>query len=427
MCQNLTSQHQQTIVQPKEAITSSPNLSSPSSDAVVVPLSCSRKRKACQTQLSALEESSVKMMKDSSTTTNAATSNLCRMIQQEQVSRSTHDCAALKKCSGSIVPVNGLWRERVATWFYNVLDYLEESRDVAYVAMNLLDRYLAVLYQENQTPPDLQPFEFEVMAFTSLFLAVRVCGDNKELEIPELLQLSSSGAKPRHILEAGHHMLEKLSWTHRTPTPHAFLKEYLRLLVSAGKQQSIISRHQAASLLDFASYLVEVSVCDSYFNALAASEVALGSLVVAMTCDATFAPHQGFLASFFRTMQEHTSIQIESEHMKDIISRLLDVYNQSHEASVSSSTSNNCKDDSTNEHNQLGASINACVPAMVSPHVIIDDDDDVEENSSTTSEMPLLAMALCQGAMAVDELRSISPSTSLELLRRSGDMVPLAE
>jgi Cyclin, N-terminal domain/Cyclin, C-terminal domain len=352
-------------------------------------------------------------------------SNLQRMAQEERTSRSTPDFQALSEGSALTRVQSQLWRERVAKWCFDVLDYLEESRDVAYVALNFLDRYLAVLSKE--TVLDLQPFEFEVLAFTSLFLAIRVCGVNKELQIPELLQLSSSGAQPRHILEAGHRMLEKLSWTHRILTPHAFLKEYLGLFVSACKNLIPISREQVASLLDFSSYLAEVSVCDSFFNAVAPSQVALGALVVAMTCDETLASHQGFLASFFRTIQEHTSINIESAHMKDIISRLLDVYNQSHEASVSSpSANNNTNNNNKTSHAHIqGGFSDASAIASSSPHLIVDDDDEEEEFASEAApikEGPMLVKALAQGVMAVDELRSISPSSSLELFLGSGIM-----
>ena len=108
------------------------------------------------------------------------------MAQQEKNSRESADYQAL---AGKGIH-NQLWRERVAQWCYDVLDYLEESRDVAHVAMSFLDRYLAVLATENSNGGEVQPFEFEVISFTSLFLAIRVCGRNKNLQIPELLQLS---------------------------------------------------------------------------------------------------------------------------------------------------------------------------------------------------------------------------------------------
>lgn len=469
MCRNIiSSQQQPSSTEPRD---SASNFTTSSASSVVpnvvgATLNCSysRKRKACHTQLSSLQnnisapapsETKNKMMmtKDSQSNNNS----LHRMIQEEQVSRSTPDFSALMTTtttqgdgdantpSAVLFPViNLLWRERVAKWCYDVLDYLDESRDVAYVAMNLLDRYLAVLGQENGVQLDvLQPFEFEVMAFTALFLSIRVCGENKELEIPELLQLSSSGATSRHIMEAGHHMLEKLSWTHRILTPHAFLEEYVRLLVTASAQQTnssnaLISKDQAASLLEFATYLMEVSVCDSYFNAVPASQVALGSLVVAMTCDESLAAsHQGFLASFFRTLQELTSIRIESAHMKDIISRLLDVYNQSHEAASESSCSPSSASNKKNNNDNSEAASHAHIQGRISsasngsfvttntlPHIIVDDEEDTV--MMTNEDFPIVA-ALARSASAKENLYTISPSSSLELLRASSTVIGMSD
>ncbi|KAL3918856.1 MAG: hypothetical protein SGILL_004047 [Bacillariaceae sp.] len=336
------------------------------------------------------------------------TSRVQQMIHQEQTSRATSDYIALQQADPSMTQ-NHLWRERVSKWSYDVLDYLEESRDVAHVAMDILDRYLAVLATENSRGVgSLQPFEFEVMAFTALFLAIRVSGKNRDLQIPELLQLSSSGAEPRHILEAGHHMLEKLCWDHRILTPHSFLKEFLRRFVTASneQQQHRFSKDHVSSLLDFASYLVEVSVCDAYFSPCAPSHVAVGALVVAMTCDETLASdaaHRAFVAQFFRHIQEHVGINIESAAMKAIISRLLDVYNQSHEAASSSSSCNQQGTNSSSSNN--------------SPHIIMDDEMDHDCK---------LASSMAQGVMAMEEIRSVSPA-SLDRIHASSGIFQVAE
>ena len=354
-----------------------------------------RKRRVSSTSLSKLSSPPSEEQKEVAT--------LQQMIKQEHACRATPDYLALLQADPSMIQ-NHLWRERVSKWCYDVLDYLEESRDVGHVAMNFLDRYLAVLITEDsRSISSLQPFEFEVMAFTTLFLAIRVCGQNRNLQIPELLQLSSSGAEPRHILEVGHHMLEYLSWDHRILTPHTFLKEFLRLFVTASvsnEQQQHFSKDQVNSLLEFASYLVEVSVCDAYFSPCAPSYVALGALVVAMTCDETLASdasNQSFVAKFFRHIHEHIGISIESEAMKEIVSRLLDVYNQSHEATSSSSSSN---EQGTNSSNNA-------------PHIILDDDQEMDQDSE-------LASSMAQGIMAMEEIRSVSPASLDRIHTSSG-------
>jgi hypothetical protein len=365
---------------------------------------------------------------------------LQRMLKEEQIGRSSRDFRALLETSAStnytnVVVLNHLWRERVAKWFYDVVDYLEESREVAYVAMNFLNRYLAVLFQERHLRTvDMQPMEFQVVATTSLFLAIRVCGVNKELQIPELLQLSSSRAtKTNHILEAGHHMLKKLSWTHRIVTPHAFLKEYLALLVvshSSVKNNSNNltqnpkvgpSQEQVMSLLDFACYLIEVSVCDAYFNTVAPSQVALGALAVAMTCDGALSSHRTFLVSLFRTEDEFSSIDLESAPMKQIMSRLVDIYSQSHDSKVSlSSTSRkiNIDDNENSPHSHTenhGCRRSDTTSKLVpSPHLIIDDDDvDEVERDTMTMDSPMPATTV----IAMGDLRCVSLLSSIDLIQ----------
>ncbi|OEU08403.1 hypothetical protein FRACYDRAFT_271677, partial [Fragilariopsis cylindrus CCMP1102] len=158
-----------------------------------------------------------------------------KMMDIERTNRSsTDDYRAIQHVDQSYH--KQVWRERVAQWCYDVLDYLEESRDVASTAMNIIDRYLAVLSKDSSSSSSITAigeFDYEVISFTALFLAIRVSGSSKDLEISELLQLSSSSGAPqaRHILSAGNSMLAKLSWDHQILTPNAFLRELVALLL----------------------------------------------------------------------------------------------------------------------------------------------------------------------------------------------------
>jgi hypothetical protein len=264
------------------------------------------------------------------------------MMKEEQTSRSESDFVALSnnvdQQQQRPIPFhnNQLWRERVAQWFYDVLDYLDESRDAAYVAMNTLDRYVAVLSRDNPSvASSVQPFDFEVMAFTSLFLAIRVCGSNNtDLQVPGLLRLSRSGAQPRHVLAAGNDMLQKLSWNNRIVTPHSFLKVLHELLLqewNTSQGSTTLSEEQANDLLDLASYLVEVSVCDSYFCNVPPTQVASAALTLAVLSNSTNGALQEFLPRFFEGLRQDISFVLDSVQMKAVISKLHGVYQQSHE------------------------------------------------------------------------------------------------
>lgn len=271
----------------------------------------------------------------------AILSSLKLLMEVERLSRTSSDHLALIDESDFSFQ-SQVWRERVSQWCYDVLDFLQESREVAYVALNILDRFLAV--QKNEATPYLhQPigqFDYEVVAFTALFLAVRVSGSNRELQIPELLQLSSSGAQVRHILSAGNIMIEKLSWDHRILTPHMFLNGLMELLVNSCPG---ITEDRALTVQDFASYLVEISVFDHHFARISPSEIAFVALALAMTCDSELASsQQASFSLFLQTVWEETSMDIESSRLKSILSRLLVVYNQSQEGVESVASNGRC-------------------------------------------------------------------------------------
>jgi hypothetical protein len=312
-------------------------------------------------------------------------STLRRMMDMEEVNRSvTNDYRALKDVDPSFH--KQVWRERVAQWCYDVLDYLEESRAVAAIAMNIIDRYLAVLSKESSlsTPLVIGEFDYEVISFAALFLAIRVSGSNKELEISELLQLSSGSGAPqaRHIVLAGNSILQKLSWNHQILTPNSFLRELVALLMAEFDEEEATTDkampcESVSALVEFASYLVEVSVCDVYFSSVAPSEIAFGALALAMMCNSdlfsTDCRYKAFLSHFFRTVHEQTSMNIECPQMNSILSRLLHVYNQSQEAVTGNFG---------REPIQWEKSANNGTYQTTSPHIIVDEADE----SNTTDE-----------------------------------------
>jgi len=315
-------------------------------------------------------------------------STVQRMMDLESAIRSVaNDYRALEEAD--LTFHKQAWRERVAQWCYDVLDYLEESRDVASVAMNIIDRYLAVLSKESlPTPLVIGEFDYEVISFTALFLAIRVSGSNKELEISSLLNLSSSTEAPqvRHIVSAGNIMLKKLSWNHQILTPKSFLRELVGLLMiqdckNESNTTETMSDESVSKLFDFASYLVEVSVCDIYFSSIAPSKVAFGALTLATMCHSDLLSsgcgHKQCLTRFLHIVNKQTSLNIECPHMNAIIGRLLNVYNQSQEAVAGNVERKIIQGEGLSENNSYNTNL---------PHIIVDEGD----TSNTIDEDILL-------------------------------------
>ena len=336
-------------------------------------------------------------------------STLQRMIYTEDIDRlKSNDYKALKDVDPSFH--KQAWRERVALWFYDVLDYLEESRDVAAVAMDIIDRYLAVLSKESDSTLVIGEFDYEVISFTALFLAIRISGSSKDIEISQLLHLRSGSEAPqaRHIVAAGNSMLKKLSWNHQILTPNLFLRELVSILMTLHNEQEHSSTHEAtceslSNLVDFASYLLEISVCDFYFSTTMRSKIAFGALALAMMCDADFFSSSGhcdgFLFRFFEIIRDQTSMDIECPEMNSIISRLLHVYNQSQEATIQNIGQEPIQQEGQDTNVTLDHSM---------PHVI--EDEDEEPNTRDAKVLPNSRLE----RLVEDENNSIRPVTPLQ-------------
>lgn len=210
------------------------------------------------------------------------------------------------------------WRERVATWLYDVVDYLEVPRDVVFVAMNILDRYVAI-GRENCISDKKQ---YELASITSMFLAVRLAG-SVTLSVPSLLQLSSTDLQAKDVMAMAGRMLGTLSWDHRVVTPSAFVKSMLGLFNSSLSQEAMFSLYEQAS------YLVEIAVCDQFFVTVPPSEIALAAITVAVNGQHELRLHQKTSSFFVQRVLQESGMNLDSASMKMTCNRLQCIYQQS--------------------------------------------------------------------------------------------------
>jgi hypothetical protein len=242
---------------------------------------------------------------------------LLRMMEVEALIRRCRDHVALEN-RRSTSPQNFAWREKVAQWFYVVVDHLKESREVPYVAINILDRYISV----NPSHDAMDKDDYELAAITALFIAVRVAGSTI-LEVPDLLQMSRGGVQVKDILSKGKNMLQSLTWEHRLITPADFVMAMISHL------RPSIDSSSALSILESAIFLAELSVCDQYFIGTAPSKIAFASTLNAIKeygiCDAASS------SQFLKRVQEETGLNASTSEIKAMSARLRVVYCQSEE------------------------------------------------------------------------------------------------
>lgn len=242
-------------------------------------------------------------------------SQLSAMIEAENVSRNAQDHGDLRSATHSCAP-NLVWREKVSQWCYDVVDHIGESRDVVYLAMNVLDRYCVVRSSSSRA---LHERDYEIAAMTALFLAVRVSGC-ATLELPQVMRMSRLGVRIHEILEIGTSMTESLSWDRRLLSPLVFARTLLDLLD--------VSAELKDSLLESATYLVEVSVCDAFFTGKHPFKVACAAVSNAIGVGTSTRVPPSQSNKFFR---ELTELHHSEEEVSQLQLRLHHIYSQSEE------------------------------------------------------------------------------------------------
>lgn len=250
-------------------------------------------------------------------------SRIRELLEDESVFRSCNDQVAFENSKQSYQL--SLWRDRVAQWCYDVVDHLNAPRDTVYLAMNFLDRSVAVSSMDRVVTKE----EYELTSTTCLFLALRVA-TRAELRITDLLQISHSRLLVKDVQAAGSRLLHKLSLKTPMISPSTFAKCYLKLIDSS------VSTESALMLLEMACYLVELSVCDHFFTLIPPSRLAFAAVSVCVTSEqagSTLEPSTR--TSFLARLQEDTCLSLESSDIKPVFDRLLAIYKQSTDYVVS--------------------------------------------------------------------------------------------
>jgi hypothetical protein len=161
------------------------------------------------------------------------------------------------------------WREKVSQWCYDVADHLNEDRSIVYVAMTILDRYC-----ETFTSP-IDEKKYEISSLSSIFLAVHISGSG-DLTLSELISMSRGGIAVKDILDEATIIASAISLNEPILTPVDYVRSALLHITTLND-----SLHKQA-ILDAASYMIELAVCDSFFMNCKASTVAVAALLNAL-------------------------------------------------------------------------------------------------------------------------------------------------
>jgi hypothetical protein len=260
-------------------------------------------RKTCRQSSSSLHEEGVLQ------------ETIQQMLAKEAAIRRQGDHVKLNDAHAEVAGIpNLVWREKVAHWCYGVVDHLNESRSVVYVAMNILDRYCAVSASDGCS---MDERTYEMASMTAIFLAVRIAGSGN-LCLQELTSMSRGQVRVRDIISTGTSMIKILTWEHRIVTPLDFVGVWLDLI-----SEDLRSQH----VFDSACYLVEIAVCDSALSPSKASDVALAAVMNSL------GETPSDQENFAKAVKQATGIVFDTSEFSSLRARLQGIYSQSADSS----------------------------------------------------------------------------------------------
>jgi hypothetical protein len=162
----------------------------------------------------------------------------------------------------SFFSTNPIWRQMIVEWYYSIIDQVGADRELVYIAMDILDRFLDV-----KTSYLKDKKEYEKAVIASLLISTKLYAD--EYICPkELLQLTSSSITSRDIMDTAVDIYESLSWNHSIPTAARFVHTLVKLLPENFTKKS------RADIFENAIYQIELSVQDAICSSQPASLVA---------------------------------------------------------------------------------------------------------------------------------------------------------
>eukprot|EP00546_Thalassionema_frauenfeldii_P000926 CAMPEP_0178938378 /NCGR_PEP_ID=MMETSP0786-20121207/26295_1 /TAXON_ID=186022 /ORGANISM="Thalassionema frauenfeldii, Strain CCMP 1798" /LENGTH=351 /DNA_ID=CAMNT_0020617085 /DNA_START=71 /DNA_END=1126 /DNA_ORIENTATION=- len=186
--------------------------------------------------------------------------------------------------------VSESWRKMIVDWCYEIVDHFGFDREVVSIALNFLDRVAA--FQTISSKQPLHRREFQLIAVTSLYLAIKVHGESDtqdgrllKLKIQTFVELSR-GLFTVEVLESKEmEILKMLEWNVNPTSTVQFVAQLMRLFPTWTIYDCDLSRARNAKgkMYETARYLTELTVCVSTFSfQYKPSEIAYAAILCSM-------------------------------------------------------------------------------------------------------------------------------------------------
>ena len=155
-----------------------------------------------------------------------------------------------------------IWRQMVVEWCYQVIDHICADRELVYITMNILDRFLTVHHQNlvNSSKTHSRKYltnkkDYETAVMTALLLTMKLQGLSS-LCINDLVQMSSNSVTSMDIVQVGKEIIQSLTWNKQIPTAAKFTQTLVQLLPDTVSEKTIMS------IFEDAVFQIELSIQD---------------------------------------------------------------------------------------------------------------------------------------------------------------------
>lgn len=185
--------------------------------------------------------------------------------------------------------VSEAWRRKLCEWCYEVVDHFGFDREAVAIALSYLDRMVASKTEASADP--IQKRDFQLIAVTSLYVALKLHGETdategprRKLRIDAFVELSRGFFHVDVIENMELNLLSSLKWRVNPPTSVKFIGCLLRLCPKWSIAEHSSPRTAVmGGMYDVARYLAELSVCVSSFSfTCKASMVGYASILCAI-------------------------------------------------------------------------------------------------------------------------------------------------
>ena len=209
-------------------------------------------------------------------------------------------------------------REQIVEWSFRVVDYFRIDREVVFLSLSFLDRFLAKCQCDRTS--------FKLAATTTLHLAVKLLYPCKLADLGILSDLSRGEFDMRDVCEMESHILRALSWNLHPPTATAFGSLFLDFFFASHTVH--LSNADLDDIYDVSGFFSELSVCDYRFCPVKGSTIAIAAILNSL--EGMFGP-QNSLSTQIATTAKRLGVPLPPDSVRN---RLWELYERSEECAL---------------------------------------------------------------------------------------------